>query len=91
MLLYVLKFIIGHAISYMVRCYCKYKQKADYFYQPFIFTLCVCMFCLHVCVCTCVFLVPMESEEDVGFPGTRLSGGCELPCGVWELNSNYLQ
>lgn len=31
------------------------------------------------------------SEESIRFPGTRVTGGCELPCGSWESNSGPLE
>lgn len=40
------------------------------------------MFVHHACTCC-----PGESGEGVRSPGTGLRGGCELPCGYWELNS----
>lgn len=30
-------------------------------------------------------------EEGIGYPGTRVMGGCESPCGCWEQNLNHLQ
>ena len=34
---------------------------------------------------------PQRSEEGVRFPGTGVTGSCELPCGCWELNQGLLQ
>lgn len=36
----------------------------------------------HACAC-CVW----NSEGGVGSPGTGVSGGCQPPCGDWELNA----
>lgn len=40
------------------------------------------MYCLQVCPCT---ICPWRSE-DVRFPGTGVSDGCELTCGCSKLN-----
>lgn len=42
-----------------------------------IFIMCRHTACSHVGVCT-LMLVP-EKATDVGFPGTGILGGCELP------------
>lgn len=45
--------------------------------------------CLHLCKCAC--LVPMEPRRGLGFPRIGIVGGCDLPCGFWELTSNVLE
>ena len=35
--------------------------------------------------------VPIEAREGVRSPRTGVTGGCELPCGCWELNSGPLE
>ena len=47
-----------------------------------------CMAVHHMCA------VPMPEKakrEDIGSPGTRVTNGCELPCGHWESNRGPLQ
>jgi hypothetical protein len=42
----------------------------------------------------CIRWVPSASgglEEGIRSPGTGVRGGCELPCGCWELNSGPLE
>ena len=34
---------------------------------------------------------PRRPEERVRSQGTRVTGGCELPCGCWELNLGPLE
>lgn len=48
----------------------------------------MCIFFPYVCLCTTVCLVPLRSEEDTGSPGTKITVGCELPCGFgnWTLS-----
>lgn len=38
------------------------------------------VFCLHVCL-----------YEGVGYPGTGVTDGCELPCGGWEMSLGPLE
>jgi len=48
--------------------------------------MCVCV-CVCVCVCTPhVCLVLQKSQEGIGFPGTAVTGGYELPYGWQELS-----
>ena len=35
--------------------------------------------------------MPRESEEEVRFPGTEVTDGCELQCGCWELKLGPLE
>ena len=44
-----------------------------------------CFAHMYICV-LCVYLVPVRSEEGVGFPGTGGMDGGEPPCGYGELN-----
>jgi hypothetical protein len=34
---------------------------------------------------------PCRSEEGIGFPGTEVTDGCELPRVYWELNLGPLE
>lgn len=45
----------------------------------------------HMCACLCRGEVSMESGEEIRAPGTGFTGGCELTCGVWELNVGPLE
>lgn len=38
----------------------------------------------------CAFY-PRKPEEDIGSPGTWVTGGCEMPCERWKLNPGPLQ
>lgn len=42
-------------------------------------------------ICMCTMCVPQKSEEDIGFPKTGATNGCEPPCGFLELNPDPLQ
>ena len=62
-------------------------------YNSFVNTSIIYLFYVEecfACICICVphsSLVPEERpEEDVGFPRTDITGGCELPCASWTLN-----
>ena len=48
---------------------------------------------LPVCrsVCQMHAWYPRRPEEGVREPGTGLTGGCDLPCGCWELNMGPLE
>lgn len=57
--------------------------------QLFIF---MCMSAVLHYVCSqSVCLVPVEIEEDVESPGTRIIGGCKPPSGYWSQNMVLLQ
>jgi len=45
---------------------------------------------MYVCV-LCMCLGPRETREGVGYNGTGLMNGSELPYGCWELNLGPLQ
>lgn len=49
--------------------------------------------CISTCKCMphvlCMF--SQKSEEGVRFPGAAVTGGCELPMWVWELNLGPLE
>lgn len=48
--------------------------------------LCICVFCLHVCLCiTCATWCPWRSEEVIRFPRTVVTGDYEPPCERWQL------
>jgi hypothetical protein len=47
----------------------------------------VCVFCLHVCLCTMCMQGLWRPEKGAGSCGTGVTDGCELPYGCWELNS----
>lgn len=49
--------------------------------------------CTHECLHACVMCTPDThgSQKSAGPIGTGIMGGCELPCGCWELNSSPLQ
>ena len=51
-----------------------------------------CFASMDVCV-PCACLVPLETRRghQVGYPGTGVMDGCELPCGCWEPNPALLQ
>lgn len=36
-------------------------------------------------------LVPLGVQRGHRFPGTRVTDGCEPPCGCWELNPDPLE
>jgi hypothetical protein len=38
--------------------------------------MCVCVYIVCVCVCVCVCFC---EEEGIRFPGTRVTGSCEMP------------
>ena len=44
---------------------------------------CMSVYYVHAC---CLW----ASEEDVRAPGTGVTGGCNLPCRCWELNTETL-
>lgn len=48
------------------------------------------MLYLHVCLCTTYIPGTEKAEEGVGFPGTRVTGSCELLY-CWELNLGFLE
>ena len=51
------------------------------------FILCVCAFCVYVCLCSVCMPGACGSQKMVwGHPGTGVTVGSELPCGCWELN-----
>lgn len=54
---------------------CLLFEKIDLFYA----------FCLHIYL----YIMYVSLEEDGS--GTRITGGCELPRGCWELNLGLLQ
>jgi hypothetical protein len=57
----------------------------------FIFVLCVCLLCLHGCLCsTCVPGVHGGQKRDIQ-PGTGVTDGCELPHKFWDLNPGPLE
>lgn len=45
------------------------------------------MFCLHVCPCTCVYLVPQRPGEGI----RCLTDNCKLLCECWEPNAGPLE
>ena len=36
-------------------------------------------------------LGPLEAEAGFQFPGTGVTGDCEMPCGCWKLRLGHLQ
>lgn len=48
-------------------------------------------FYLHVCLCTCMYLVPADTRRSVRSPGTGAKGSCELLCVCWEINPGPLE
>jgi hypothetical protein len=57
------------------------------------FTIILCMSVLPVSLSMHTFhaCYLWKSEEGVGCTGTEVTGGCELPCGCWELNPCLLE
>lgn len=49
------------------------------------------MFCLHVCLCTHLFLILMVVSKGIRPPGTQVMGVNEPLCRFWELNPSPLQ
>jgi hypothetical protein len=57
--------------------------------------------CVCVCVCVCVVILPAFISVCVWYPwspeeghrvsGTRVTVGCELPCGCWDSNPGPLE
>lgn len=50
------------------------------------YLLCIWVFCLHICLCTTVFLVLTEARREHWIPWNWLLCICELLCGCWESN-----
>jgi hypothetical protein len=46
---------------------------------------------LHACICALCVQGLKRSAEGVRSFGTRVTDGCELLCGCWELNLDLLQ
>lgn len=51
------------------------------------FLMCVCMFCLYVCLCTKCMPVPIEARGTIRASGTGVADCYELPVWALELNS----
>ena len=57
----------------------------------YFYFLCVWVLCLHVCLCTpCMSGAHGSQKKGIRSPGTRVTVGCELPCGCWESNTGPL-
>lgn len=55
------------------------------------FCIFTCVFCLQVCMCTTCVQYLWRPEVGVQVSATGVTGGCELPCGCWELSTDPLQ
>ena len=49
------------------------------------------LFCLYVCLCTTCMSEAKEASKFIRSLGTRITDGCELPYGCWELNLGPLE
>lgn len=47
--------------------------------------------CLHVCMSIFCTLCSWKSEDGGKSPAARVTDGCELSCGCWELNPDHPQ
>jgi hypothetical protein len=65
-----------------------YKPIWKMFLKTHFFTLCVCLFCLHVSALSRCLHQP---GKGTGTPSTGVPDSCELPCGCWELNPGSLE
>jgi hypothetical protein len=60
-------------------------------FKRFIFTFMCTSVCLLICVYITCILCPQKPEEDVGCPGTGVTGGGELLCECWDTNPGPLK
>jgi hypothetical protein len=60
-------------------------------FEKFIFTLCIWMFYLNVCLCTTCVQCSQRPEEGMGSPGIIVKTNCELPCGCSESSPGPLE
>lgn len=51
----------------------------------------MCMDVLPTCMPICHIPAAHGTEESIGFPGTRVTHGCELPHGCWESKLDLLE
>lgn len=51
-----------------------------------LFSLCVWVFCPHVCLCTSSMQDPWRTEVGVGSLRNRTTDACQPPCEAWKLN-----
>lgn len=47
----------------------------------YVYALPVCVYGHYICVWSL-----QRSQEGIGGPGTRVTNGCEIPCGCWKLD-----
>lgn len=60
----------------------------DFLWFFFVFTLCVWMFYLHVCICTTYISGAFGEQKSVRSPGTGVTDSCVSTCGYRELTQS---
>lgn len=49
------------------------------------------MLCVHICLCTMYVPRACRDQQSVETAGTKVTEGCEPPCGYWKFNHHPLE
>ena len=75
----------------MIYSYVWFSFSLNTIFSPSAIFICVCLFWMHVCLCTTFVHCPRRPGEGVGSPETGVPGGCEPPCGYWKSSQGLLE
>jgi hypothetical protein len=77
---------------YVCMCVCMYVYVCMCMYVCMYVYMCVYMYIyVYVCVCVCIYIHCSCLQTCQKRASDPVIGGCELPCGSWELNSGPLE